>query len=166
MAEPYISQITIVSFNFPPKNWAFCNGQTLPINQNQALFALLGTTYGGNGVTTFALPNFQGRAPMHVGGGFNLGASGGEAGHTLIINELPTHNHFAVGTAAAADSKDPTGRTWGTDSANPYSNATPNATMGTQAVGNVGGSQAHPNLQPYLVLNFVIALLGVFPSRN
>lgn len=167
MSQPYLAQISIISFNFPPRNWAFCNGQTLPINQNQALFSLLGTTYGGNGQTTFALPNFQGRAPIEVGNGYPLGTPGGEANHTLTVGEMASHTHTARGDTATANTGDPTGGSWATlPATTPLYAPAPNATMSTNAIGNTGGSQPHPNLQPYLVLNFIISLVGVYPSRN
>ena len=172
MAEPFLSEIRIFSFNFPPKGWAFCNGQFLPINQNQALFSLLGTTYGGNGQTTFALPNLQGRAPNHVGNGFNLGQAGGEIAHTVTMSELPTHLHFTTANMAVVDANSnstvgvPTGNVWANDGKPQFTTAASNAVMGPSAVTNVGGSQAHTNMQPYLVLNFCIALQGIFPSQT
>ena len=166
MAEPFLSEIRIMSFNFPPKGWAFCNGQLLPINQNQALFALLGTTYGGNGQTNFGLPNLQNRIPIHAGAGFNLGNAGGESAHTITSNEMPQHVHgLNVSTASDGGSNNPSGRFLG--SANnvyaPPQNLTP---MNPGSIGNTGGSQAHNNEQPYLALNFCIALQGIFPSQN
>lgn len=165
MAEPFLSEIRIMSFSFAPKGWAFCNGQLLPINQNQALFSILGTTYGGDGRTTFALPNFQGRMPIHQGQGFTIGQLGGEAAHSLTINEMPAHNHPAMG-AATANGFSPNGTVWApADGALEYY-ATPNTTMSPAAIANSGGSQPHENEAPYLVLNLIIALVGIFPSRN
>ena len=172
MAEPFLSEIRIFSFNFAPKGWATCNGQFLPINQNQALFSLLGTTYGGNGQTNFALPNLQGRAPDHVGAGFTLGQNGGELAHTLTMSEMPQHIHtlssnLAVGgTNTNATQGVPTGNFWANSGKATWSTAQPNAAMNPQAVTNVGGSQPHNNMQPYLVLNFCIALQGIFPSQT
>jgi microcystin-dependent protein len=164
MSEPFLSEIKIVSFNFPPKGWAFCNGQLLPINQNQALFSLLGTTYGGDGRVNFALPNLQGRIPIHEGNGFTLGEVGGEVAHTLSLSELPAHNHVPVGVDAATVAS-PSGNLWGNSNNPAYSNAT-NAAMNPACVLPTGGSQAHDNMSPYLVLNFIIALQGIFPSQT
>jgi len=166
MAEPFLSEIKIVSFNFPPKGWAFCNGQLLPINQNQALFSLLGTTYGGDGRVNFGLPNLQGRTPVHEGDGIGLGELGGEASHTLSVSEIPSHNHSANGSGATSTVATPGSNFWGNAGLASYSTATPNATMGATALGNAGGNQPHNNLQPYLVLNMIIALQGIFPSQN
>jgi microcystin-dependent protein len=168
MATPYIGEVKIVSFGFAPKNWTQCNGQLLPINQNQALFSLLGTTYGGNGQTTFALPNMQGRVPIHVGAGFVQGQAAGEVAHTVTTSEMPAHNHFVNATTNKATTATPSASLVLAQStgANLYaaaSNATP---MDPRATSNVGGSQPHSNQQPYLVLNFCIALQGIFPSRN
>jgi microcystin-dependent protein len=165
MATPFLSEIKIVSFNFPPKGWALCNGQLLPINQNQALFSLLGTTYGGDGRVNFALPNLQGRVPLHVGGGFVLGQSAGETIHTLTISEMPGHAHVPVGSSNTATDPSPVGNLWDTDTNKPYS-PTANTSMNPQCVLPAGGSQPHENMSPYLVLNFVIALQGIFPSQN
>ena len=168
MSEPFLSEIKIMSFGFPPKGWALCDGQLLPINQNQALFALLGTTYGGDGRVNFGLPNLQGRAPMHVGSGHTLGERGGEAAHTLSISEVPTHVHVASASSAAANAGAPNNTRVLAQSAgaNLYAAATNLAAMAPNALANVGGSQAHMNMQPYLVLNFCIALQGIFPSQT
>src|SRR5262249_26793796 len=166
MSEPFLAEIKIISWNFPPKGWAFCNGQLLPINQNQALFSILGTTYGGDGRTTFGLPNLQGRSPVHVGNGIVLGERGGEQAHTLNQSELAAHTHTPVASSNAVDTETPVDHFWpdgGT--ALPYANAS-NASMATQNLLPVGGSQPHNNMSPYLVLNFIIALQGIFPSQN
>jgi microcystin-dependent protein len=166
MATPYLGEIRIVSFNFAPKGWALCNGQILPINQNQALFSLLGTTYGGNGVNTFQLPNLQASMPIHVGNGFNQGQAAGEVAHLLVLGEMPAHNHTAQGVSTNATSPSATGNTWAAGAtASPYA-STSNTTMSQNAVSLAGGTQPHPNLPPYLTLNFVIALTGIYPSRN
>ncbi|HEX8212011.1 MAG TPA: tail fiber protein [Longimicrobium sp.] len=166
MAEPFLSEIRVMSFNFAPKGWAMCNGQLLPINQNQALFSLLGTTYGGNGQTTFALPNLQGKTPIHTGSGFTLGQTGGEQSHTLSIAELPTHVHVANALSVTAATPVPTGNMLATSSGEIYSDAAALVAMAPGTIGNVGGSQSHLNMQPYLALNFCIALQGIFPSPN
>jgi microcystin-dependent protein len=168
MAEPFLSEIRIMSFGFPPKGWALCDGQLLPINQNQALFSLLGTTYGGDGRVNFGLPNLQGRAPIHMGSGHTLGERGGEQGHTLSISEIPTHTHVAKATATPATTTTPTSSLMLAESTvqSLYSAATNLQAMAPNAVANVGGSQAHLNMQPFLVLNFSIALQGIFPSQT
>lgn len=166
MAEPFLSEIRIMSFVFAPKGWALCNGQLLPINQNQALFSLLGTTFGGNGQTTFALPNLQGKTPIHVGSGHTLGETGGEQAHTLSIAELPTHVHQGQAVTDTANTPVPTANMLATASGEIYvdpSNLTP---LNPGTVTNTGGSQAHLNMQPFLTLSFCIALQGIFPSPN
>lgn len=165
MSTPFMGEVKIVSFGFAPKGWALCNGQTLPINQNQALFSLLGTMYGGNGQTTFGLPNLQGRTPVHIGQGIIQGQSAGEQAHTLTIPEMAGHNHLPVGNSGAATTPTATGNLWANGN-NPAYSATANAAMDPACISGVGGSQAHDNMSPYLVLNFVIALQGIFPSRN
>ncbi len=168
MAEPFLSEIRIMSFGFPPKGWALCDGQLLPINQNQALFSLLGTTYGGDGRVNFGLPNLQGRAPIHMGAGHTLGERGGEQGHTLSISELPQHTHVLSGNDTAANAGNPsTTRVLAkSNGANLYAAASNLSAMDPTAIGNTGGSQAHLNMQPFLVLNFSIALQGIFPSQT
>lgn len=169
MAEPFLSEIRIMSFGFPPRGWALCNGQLLPINQNQALFSLLGTTFGGDGRVNFALPNLQGRASMHVGSGHTLGERGGEQAHTLSIAELPQHTHMAQGSSTLADQFIPNGNLLAnvdTAFGNSYAPAASLVAMDPGSMANVGGSQAHLNMQPFLVLNFSIALQGIFPSAT
>jgi microcystin-dependent protein len=180
MSEPFLAELRIVSFNFAPKGWALANGQFLPINQNQALFSLLGTTYGGDGRVNFALPDLRGRVPLHFGGGFTLGQKGGEDAHTVTLSEMPQHTHsLEADTTNAATTNaftpaagDSLGQSIGVPSSGPdfaldiYSTAAPNATMGAGTVTNVGGSQPHENRQPFLVLNVIIALQGIFPSQN
>jgi len=172
MAEPFLSEIRIFSFNFAPKGWALCNGQSLPISQNQALFSLLGTTYGGNGQTTFNLPNLRGRAPISFGSGFTLGEAAGSSSVTLNIQQLPTHPHTLNsnmcigGNVINAALGDPTSNYWANNGKNQYATNTFDSVMHPTAVTNVGGSQPHNNMQPYLVLNFCIALQGIFPSQT
>jgi len=166
MSSPFLAEIRIMSFNFPPKGWAFCNGQLLPINQNQALFSLLGTTYGGDGRVNFALPNLQGRIPLHLGNGFTQGASGGEASHTLNQSEMPAHFHPAIASSNPADQGTPVNNFWAYESANSYSVSSADGSMAPQAVSSIGGSQPHNNLSPFLVLSFCIALQGIFPSQT
>jgi len=167
MSQPFIAEIRMMSFVFPPKGWALCNGQTLPINQNQALFSLLGTMYGGNGQTTFLLPNLQGKVPMHVGEGHTLAETAGEQGHTLSIQEMPQHNHLASGTSLNGDAFVPTGNLLAPSPAQLYGPPTSNlTTLIPSSVSNFGGSQAHNNMQPFLTVSFCIALQGIFPSQN
>ena len=165
MSEPFLSEIKIVSFNFPPKGWALCNGQLLPINQNQALFALLGTTYGGNGQTTFALPNLRGQVPIHVGNGHTLGEKGGSTSTTINIQQLPQHLHALQATNANGAVSNPSNGYLGAVNSM-YGPAAGLTTMQPASVTSVGGSQPHNNMMPYLVLNFIIALQGIFPSQN
>ena len=165
MAEPFLSEIRIMSFGFAPKGWALCNGQLLPINQNQALFALLGTTYGGDGRVTFALPNLQGNVPIHRGGGHALGEHGGEQAHTLSAAELPLHGHALLGADNPATTNVPTNDYLG-QQANIYGPATNLTALAPSEIGNTGSGQPHENMQPFLVLNFCIALQGIFPSQN
>jgi microcystin-dependent protein len=167
MAEPFLSEIRMMSFGFPPKGWALCDGQLLPINQNQALFSLLGTTYGGDGRVNFGLPNLQGRTPIHMGSGHTLGERGGEQGHTLSIGELPTHTHSLQGTTLTGDTFVPTGNLFADDAIGKEYGAPAALTSLIPAdVTSVGGSQAHLNMQPFLVINFSIALQGIFPSQT
>ncbi|HKZ83160.1 MAG TPA: tail fiber protein [Anaerolineae bacterium] len=165
MAEPFLSEIRIMSFNYAPQGWALCNGQLLPINQNQALFSLLGTTYGGDGRVNFALPDLRARTPIHVGSGHTLGERGGEQAHTLSIAELPTHTHSAQASSNVGDAVNPTNAVLASAS-NVYRTADNLTPLNPASVTNTGGSQAHLNMQPFLTLNFCIALQGIFPSPN
>jgi len=154
------------SFNFPPKGWAFCNGQLLPINQNQALFSLLGTMYGGDGRVNFALPDLRGRIPIHFSGNFVQGARGGEEAHTLVVSEIPAHTHGVFGSSNGPDQAPPTAGFWPTGGAlTPYAAASDGSAMAGWAVGAVGG-QPHENRPPFLVISFGIALQGIFPTRG
>jgi microcystin-dependent protein len=167
MAEPFLSEIRIMSFSFAPRGWALCNGQLLPINQNQALFSLLGTTYGGDGRVNFALPDLRARVPIHAGNGHTLGERAGEQAHTLSVPELPAHSHLVNVTNGTADQQYPTGTTyWAAGSAFAGFHQNSNAAMDAGIVLPTGGSQAHLNMQPFLTLNYCIALQGIFPSPN
>ena len=166
MAEPFLSEIRIMSFVFPPKGWALCDGQLLPINQNQPLFSLLGTTYGGDGRVNFALPDLRSRVPIHMGSSHTLGERGGEQAHTLSISEIPTHTHvFNATTTSANPSPVPINNYLGPTASmyGAFANAT---SVNPQSITNTGGSQAHLNMQPFLVLSFCIALQGIFPSQT
>ena len=165
MAEPFLSEIRLMSFGFAPKGWAMCNGQLLPINQNQALFSLLGTTFGGDGRVNFALPDLRDRAPIHVGSGHTLGERGGEQAHTLSIAEMPQHLHMAQASKTVGDTPN-ANNTVLANALNNYTAPASLTSLSPQAVSNVGGSQAHLNMQPFLVLTFCIALQGIFPSQN
>src|SRR5437764_13271300 len=165
MSEPFMSEIRIFSFGYAPKSWAMCNGQLLPINQNQALFSLLGTTYGGNGRTTFALPDLRGSIPIHMGQGHTLGEKSGEAVHTLIQSEMPQHLHFFNGLSDNGDTPIPAGNLLAAAN-NLYGQPQSLTTLLPASVTNVGGSQPHENRQPFLTLTFCIALQGIFPSQN
>jgi len=164
VAEPFLAEIRLMSFNFAPKGWALANGQLLPINQNQALFSLLGTTYGGDGRVNFGLPDLRGRVPMHMGNGHTLGERGGEEIHTITQQETPAHNHFvnAVGSNANAG---PTGHLFA-DANQAYHPGPANTSLAPTTITNTGGSQPHNNMQPYLTITFAIALQGIFPSQT
>ena len=169
MAEPFMSEIRIMSFGFAPKGWALCNGQLMPINQNQALFSLLGTTFGGDGRVNFALPDLRGCIPIHVGSGHTLGEKGGEQAHTLSIAELPQHTHVLSASGQAANASPPTPIANILASSAPaqaFNSPSQLVAMGASSITNTGGSQAHLNMQPFLTLSFCIALQGVFPSPN
>ena len=167
MAEPFLSEIRLMSFVFAPKGWALCNGQLLPINQNQALFSLLGTTYGGDGRVNFALPDLRGRTPIHVGNGHTLGERGGEQAHTLSISELPEHTHVLNGSSNDGTQLLAPGNLLATTANQLYRAPDANlVALNAASVANVGGSQAHLNMQPFLTLSFCIALQGIFPSPN
>jgi microcystin-dependent protein len=163
MAEPFLSEVRIMSFVFAPKGWALCNGQLLPINQNQGLFSLLGTTFGGDGRVNFALPDLRGRTPIHVGSGHTLGERGGEPAHTLSISEIPTHVHVVQATNVAG-AQAATNMLFAGTGANSYGPAVNLTAMAAGMVTNTGGSQAHLNMQPFLTLSCCIALQGIFPS--
>lgn len=165
MTEPFIGEIQVFPFGFAPRSWAQCNGQLLPISQNQALFSLLGTMYGGDGRTTFALPDLRGRVALGVGAGYTQGERAGEEMHTLSVSELPTHTHEANASSAPPSSANPAGAAWANTGANSYA-ASADAQMAGNAVAPTGGGQPHENRSPYLTLNFCIAVQGIFPSRS
>jgi microcystin-dependent protein len=174
MANPFVAEIRIVGFNFPPIGWAFCNGQIMPISQNTALFSLLGTTYGGDGRSTFGLPNLQGIAPMQQGQGpglslRTLGETGGEQTVTLLQSQIPAHNHFAMAAAPLGEAS-PNAHTWGSSVKGHevmlYAPPPANTTMNPNALAPAGNSLPHDNMPPYLTLNFIIALQGVYPPRS
>jgi microcystin-dependent protein len=168
MAEPFLGEIRMMSFDFPPNGWAFCNGQFLPINQNQALFSLLGTTFGGDGRVTFALPNLQGRVPIHVGDGFSLGTSAGAETHNLTSQQMPQHTHTMSARQSPATTTTPaaTSVVAASRAANTLGPPEEFAALSSQAITSVGADAAHPNMAPFLVINFCIALQGIFPSQN
>lgn len=174
MSEPFIGQIAIFGFNFPPRGWALCNGQLLAIAQNTALFSLLGTTYGGNGQTTFALPDLRGRVPVHFGQGpglssYALGQSAGTETVTLLTTQIPAHTHALNCQSEAGNTGSPVGAVLAKEGAGlaaPYQGGVANSIMAASSIGAAGGSQPHSNIQPYLTINFCIALEGIFPSRN
>lgn len=173
MVDPFVAEVRIFGFNFPPTGWAMCNGQILPLSQNTALFSLLGTTYGGNGLSTFALPDLQGSAPMHPGQGpglslHDLGEMGGAESVTLLNSEIPSHTHLVmVATGNPAETNSPEGAVLSTTNRAVFSATTPPAGnfMAPQAISISGGSLPHNNMQPYLTMNFCIALQGVYPPR-
>jgi microcystin-dependent protein len=171
MAEPFMGEIRMMAFGFAPKGWAQCNGQLMPINQNQALFSLLGTMYGGNGQTTFALPDLRGRTPIHVGAGLTQGQRGGEESHTLTLSEMPAHTHFVQASSTPPDGSGgnvpgPTKALSATSTGQLYAPFANVQAMSAQMVGNAGGSQPHTNMMPSTAIGMCIALIGIFPSRN
>jgi microcystin-dependent protein len=171
MSEPFLAEIRIFGFNFPPRGWALCDGQILPINQNQSLFSLLGTTYGGDGRTTFALPDLRGRVPTHISDGHALGQKAGAEAPALTVAEMPSHAHGLNGTGATATTTDASGAllaraAGGRRALTPYDEAVNLTPLAASAIANAGNGQGHNNMQPYTVLSFAIAIQGLFPSRN
>lgn len=166
MANPFLGEIRMFGGNFAPLGWAMCDGSLVPIDQNQALFALVGTTYGGDGVNTFALPDLRGRVPLHQGIGFTIGQNGGAETVTLIVSQLPTHTHQAHGQSSSGDLAGPGNGFWAASSLVQFSSNAPNATMNPASMGSIGGSQPHENMMPFLALTFIIAVEGIFPSQN
>ncbi|HMM66072.1 MAG TPA: tail fiber protein [Dokdonella sp.] len=167
MSQPYIGEIRMFAGNFAPAGWAFCEGQLLPISENDALFSLIGTTYGGDGQSTFALPDMRSRVPVHNGSGFVLAETGGVEEVTLTPSQIPAHTHALVSTTSIASDINPTGRIPAQASTyDPYQTANANSAMAPQSISGTGGSQPHNNFQPYLCLNFIISLFGIYPSQN
>jgi microcystin-dependent protein len=166
MATPFIGEIKIVSFGFPMQGWALCNGQLLAISQNQALFSILGTNYGGDGRVSFGLPNLQGRSPIHTGAAFNLGAFAGEQSHTLVLGEIPLHTHLVGVSSANADASSPAGAIEASAVTTNFAPPGSAVALDPNAFSAAGGGQAHENMSPYLVVSFVIALTGIFPTQN
>jgi microcystin-dependent protein len=166
MSSPFIGEIRMFAGNFAPVGWAFCNGAIIPIDQNDALFNLIGTTYGGDGQTTFALPNLQSRVPVHVGPGFALGQSGGAESVTLTTQQIPAHSHVPQANSNTGTSPGPSGNVWAASNIGQYNNAAPLSTMDPAALGSSGGSQPHDNMIPFLVINFILSLFGIFPSQT
>lgn len=166
MGQPYIGEIRLIGCNFAPMGWSFCDGSLLQISQNTALFQLIGTTYGGDGQTTFALPDLRGRIPIHQGNGFVLAQNAGEETVTLTVSQIPAHNHAAQANSAPGTQSSPAGGVWANSSLDQFSTAAPSAAMAAGALGVAGGSQPHDNMVPFLAVNFIISLFGVFPSQN
>ena len=167
MSQPFIGEIRMFAGNFAPVGWSFCNGAIIPIDQNDALFNLIGTTYGGDGQTTFALPNLQSRVPIHVGPGFALGQSGGAESVTLTTSQIPAHSHVPQGDSGAATLPGPGSNVWAANNTlTPYANVAPTDAMAANAIGSSGGSQPHDNMIPFLCINFILSLFGVFPSQS
>lgn len=167
MSSPFIGEIRMFAGNFAPVGWAFCNGALIPISENDALFNLIGTTYGGDGQNTFALPDLQSRVPVHVGPGFALGQSGGVESVTLTTSQIPAHSHVPLCNSDLGGQADPTGSVWAQTPNSPYaSGISPTINMANNAIGPAGGSQPHDNMLPFLVVNFIISLFGIFPSQT
>lgn len=167
MAQPYVGEIRMFAGNFAPAGWMFCEGQLLPISENETLFNLIGTTYGGDGQSTFALPDLRGRIPIHQGNGFILAETGGAEQVTLTVNQMPAHAHALLGSSSVANDANPQGKVVAQASSFfPYVNAVPIVAMAAQSVAPVGGSQPHTNFQPYLCVDFIISLFGIFPSQT
>ncbi len=171
MSSPYIGEIRMFAGNFAPVGWAFCQGQLMPISENDTLFNLIGTTYGGDGQNTFALPDLQSRVPMHMGTGPNgqsyvIGEMAGEEIVTLTANQIPAHSHVPQANSASGSQSSPSGNVWANSTNLPYSGNAPAAALAPQAIGSAGGSQPHDNMIPFLVINFIISLFGIFPTQN
>jgi microcystin-dependent protein len=166
MGTPYLGEIRMFGGVFAPRDWAFCDGRLLPISQNSTLFTLIGTTYGGDGVNNFALPDLRGRLPVHVGPQFSLGQKAGNESVTLNLAQLPPHQHAPAASSGSGDANSPQKAVWATGAGSYYTAGTANATMSTLAVQSTGSGQPHDNLSPFLVVTFIIALVGIWPSQN
>lgn len=167
MSDPFLGEIRLMGFNFNPRNWAYCNGAIMSISQNAALFSILGTTYGGNGTTTFALPDLRGRVPLHSGNGsYPLGGQNGAELHTLTSNEIPSHSHYPIASSMIANTTKAANRVWAKTSVSSYHTSVDSTTMNIGALKASGGNQGHSNMQPFLVLNFCIALIGIYPTHS
>ena len=167
MAQPYVGEIRMFAGNFAPAGWMFCEGQLLPIRENETLFNLIGTTYGGDGQSTFALPDLRGRLPLHFGNGFTLAETGGVETVTLTVQQIPAHGHAYLGTTSVSNDANAINNVVGQPSSGfPYLNAPPTITMAPGSIASTGGSQPHNNYQPYLCVDFIISLFGIFPSPN
>lgn len=166
MSQPFVGEIRMFAGNFAPVGWAFCNGALIPISENETLFNLIGTTYGGDGQNTFALPNLQSRVPIHVGPGFALGQAAGTESVTLTVSQIPAHSHVPQGSSATGDQTSPAGAVWANSTSNLFVPAPPAIGMDPAAIGSAGGSQPHDNMIPFLVINFIISLFGIFPSQS
>jgi microcystin-dependent protein len=169
VAQPYVGEIRMFAGNFAPAGWAFCEGQLMPISENETLFNLIGTTYGGDGQSTFAMPDLRGRVPIHQGGGFTLAETGGAEGITLTVNQIPAHTHPFLAANNPASSTSPVNQVLATTQAStitPYGTDNPRPPLAATTISSVGGSQPHTNFQPYLCINFIISLFGIFPSQN
>jgi microcystin-dependent protein len=167
MAQPYVGEIRMFAGNFAPAGWMFCEGQLLPISENETLFQLIGTTYGGDGQSTFALPDLRGRLPIHFGNGFILAVTGGAEEITLTVNQIPSHTHALLGTASIVNDANPANNVTGqTNTFDLYQSTPGGQPMAAQSISSVGGSQPHTNFQPYLCIDFIISLFGIFPSQT
>ena len=165
--SPYVGEIRMFAGNFAPAGWSFCNGALIPIDQNPTLFQLIGTTYGGDGQTTFALPNLQSRVPIHVGPGFALGQSGGTESVTLTTSQIPAHSHVPQCFAAGGNQPGPGNGVWASSTpATYFGDTAPSTALAASAIGSAGGSQPHDNMIPFLVINFILSLFGVFPTQS
>lgn len=166
MAQPYVGEIRMFGGNFAPAGWMFCDGSLLPISENETLFQLIGTTYGGDGQSTFAVPDLRGRIPIHQGSGFILAETGGAEEITLTVSQIPAHSHPMLAVAATPNSNNPGGGLTAQPTASIYNNSAVAVNLAPQAIGSIGGSQPHQNMQPYLCVSFIISLFGIFPSPS